>query len=156
MSRPVFLRLVETYLLRGVGYSLKSWYSLSFSNNSLLSWWKPKVHYRAHESPPYLLTYSLTPSCRIFLNSWYSLSSSTANFLYGKSRDSSVGIALVYGLDDKFSRFRFPEGVGGNFFLQNRVHNGSGVHPASYPMDTRGCFSKGKAAAAWSWPLTSI
>jgi len=34
------------------------------------------------------------------------------------------------------------------FFLHHRVQNGSGAHPASYPM--------GKAAGAWSWPLTSI
>jgi hypothetical protein len=29
-------------------------------------------------------------------------------------------------------------------------------HPASYPMGTRGSFPGGKAAGAWSWPLTSI
>jgi hypothetical protein len=33
---------------------------------------------------------------------------------------------------------------------------GSGVHLASYPMGTRGSFPGGKAAGAWSWPLTSI
>jgi hypothetical protein len=33
-----------------------------------------------------------------------------------KSRDSSVGIALGYGLDDRGSRVRFPAGAG-NFFL---------------------------------------
>jgi molybdopterin biosynthesis enzyme len=31
----------------------------------------------------------------------------------------------------------------------------SGAHPTSYPMDTGGSFSGGKAAGAWSWPLTS-
>jgi hypothetical protein len=41
------------------------------------------------------------------------------------SRDSSVGIALGYGLD--YSRVRFPAGAG-NFSLHHRVQNGSGVH----------------------------
>jgi hypothetical protein len=34
----------------------------------------------------------------------------------------------------------------GNFFLHHSVQNGSGIHPASYPMDTRGAFTEGKAA----------
>jgi len=34
--------------------------------------------------------------------------------------------------------------------------NGSGAHPASYPMGTRGSFPGGKAVGAWSWPFTSI
>jgi hypothetical protein len=56
-----------------------------------------------------------------------------------KSRDSSVGIALGYGLDDRVSRVRFPAGAE-NFSLHQRVQNGSGAHPASYPMGTRGSF----------------
>jgi hypothetical protein len=64
-----------------------------------------------------------------------------------KSRDSSVGIALGYGLDVRGSRVRFPEGAG-NFSLHHRVQNGSGSHPASYPMGTMGCFPGGKAARA--------
>jgi hypothetical protein len=56
-----------------------------------------------------------------------------------KSRDSSVGIALGYGLDDRGSRVRFPAGTG-NFSLHYRVQNGSEAHPASYPMGTRGSF----------------
>jgi hypothetical protein len=71
------------------------------------------------------------------------------------SHDSSVGIALGYGLDDRSSRVRFPAGAG-NVSLHHRVQNGSGAHPASYPMGTRGSFPGGKAAGAWSWPLTSI
>jgi hypothetical protein len=59
--------------------------------------------------------------------------------------DSSVGIALGYGLDDQGSRVRFPAGAG-NFSLHHRVQNGSGAHPASYPMSTRGSFPGGKAA----------
>jgi hypothetical protein len=72
-----------------------------------------------------------------------------------KSRDSSIGIALGYVLDDRSSSVRFPAGAG-NFSLYNRVQNGSGAHPAPYPMGTRGSFLGGKAAGAWSWPLTSI
>jgi hypothetical protein len=70
------------------------------------------------------------------------------------SRDSSVGIALGYRLDDRGSRIRFPAGAG-NFSLHHRVQNGSGAHPASYPVGTGGSFPGGKAAEAWSWPLTS-
>jgi hypothetical protein len=72
----------------------------------------------------------------------------------GNSRDSSVGIALGYGLDDRGSRVRFPAGAAK--CLHHRVQNGSGVHPASYPMGTRGSFPGGKSAGAWSWPLTLI
>jgi hypothetical protein len=57
-----------------------------------------------------------------------------------KSRDSSVGIDLGYGLDDRGSGVRFPAGAG-NFSLHHRIQNGSGVHPDSYPMDKRASFS---------------
>jgi hypothetical protein len=72
------------------------------------------------------------------------------------SRDGSVGISLGNGLDDQGSKVRFSAGAG-NFSLHHRyVQNGSGAHPASYPMGTRGSFPGGKAARAWSSPLTSI
>jgi hypothetical protein len=64
-----------------------------------------------------------------------------------RSRDSSVGIALGYGLNDRGSRVRFPAGAG-NFSLHHRVQNGSGAHPASYPMGTRGSLPGDKAAGA--------
>jgi hypothetical protein len=70
-------------------------------------------------------------------------------------KDGSVGIALGYVLDDRGSRVRLPAGAG-IFSLQYRIQNGSGDHPASYPVGTRGSFSGGKAAGAWSWPLASI
>jgi len=35
-----------------------------------------------------------------------------------------------------------------NFSLHRRVQNGSGAHPTSYPMGTRGPFPEGKAAKA--------
>jgi hypothetical protein len=63
------------------------------------------------------------------------------------SKDSSVGIALCYGLDDRGSRFRFPAGAE-NFSLNHRVQNGSGTHPASCPMGSRGSFPGGTAAGA--------
>jgi hypothetical protein len=62
---------------------------------------------------------------------------------YKYNRDSSVGIALSYGLDDRGSRVRFPAGAG-NFSIHHRVQNGSGTHPASYPMGTRGSFLGGE------------
>jgi hypothetical protein len=67
--------------------------------------------------------------------------------LQNKSRDSSIGIALGYGLDDRGSRVRFPAGAG-NFSFHHRVQNGSAAHPTSYPMGTRGSFPVGKAAGA--------
>jgi hypothetical protein len=73
----------------------------------------------------------------LFLNSLFDL----------KSRDSSIGIALGYGLDDWGSKVRFSAGAG-NFSLHHRVQNFSGAHPASYPMGTRGSFPGGKAAGA--------
>jgi hypothetical protein len=42
-----------------------------------------------------------------------------------KSCDSSVGIALGYGPDDRGSRVRFPAEAG-NFSLHHLVQNGSG------------------------------
>jgi hypothetical protein len=49
--------------------------------------------------------------------------------------------------DDRGSRVRFPAGAV-NFPLHHRVRNGSGTHPASYPMGTRGSFFGFKAAGA--------
>jgi hypothetical protein len=63
------------------------------------------------------------------------------------SRDSSVGIALGYGLDDLGSRVRFLA-VAGNFSLHHRVQDGSGAHEAPYQMGTGGSFLGGKTAGA--------
>jgi hypothetical protein len=58
------------------------------------------------------------------------------------------GLKLAsYGLDDMGSKVRFPAGAG-NFSLHHCVQNGSGAHPASYPMGTRSSFPGGKAAGA--------
>jgi hypothetical protein len=72
-----------------------------------------------------------------------------------KSRDDSVGIATDYRLDDRMIGFRILAGAG-NFSLRHHVQTGSGAHPVSYPMGTGGSFPGGKAAGAWSWPLTFI
>jgi hypothetical protein len=64
-----------------------------------------------------------------------------------KKNSSSVGIALGYGLDDRGSRVRFPAGAG-NFSLYYLVQNGSGAHPPSYAMGTRGSFPGIKAAGS--------
>jgi hypothetical protein len=68
-----------------------------------------------------------------------------------KRRDSSVGIATDYGLDDRMIGVRIPSGAG-NFFLHHSwFQNGSGTHPASYPMGTGGgggSLHGGKAAGA--------
>jgi hypothetical protein len=60
---------------------------------------------------------------------------------------TSVGKALGYGLEDRGSKVRFPAGAG-NFSLHQRVQNGSGAHPPSYPKGTRGSLAGGKAAGA--------
>jgi hypothetical protein len=49
------------------------------------------------------------------------------------------GIALGYGLNDRGTRVRFSAGAA-NFSLHHRVQNGSGAHPASYPVGTSGSF----------------
>jgi hypothetical protein len=72
-----------------------------------------------------------------------------------KSRDSSVGITLGYGLDDWCYRVRFSVGAG-NVSLHQRLQNVFGAHQASYPLGTRGSFLRSKAAGAWIWPLTSV
>jgi hypothetical protein len=64
-----------------------------------------------------------------------------------KSRNSSVGIVLGYELDEPGSRVPFPAEAE-NFSLHHRVQNGSGTHPASYPMGTGDAFPGGKAAGA--------
>jgi hypothetical protein len=52
---------------------------------------------------------------------------------------------LTHAYYNPYARIRFPAGAG-NFSLHHRVQNGSGAHPASYAMGTRGSFTEGKAA----------
>jgi hypothetical protein len=71
-----------------------------------------------------------------------------------KTGKKNVYIEL-HGLDDGMIGVWIPAEVG-NFSHQHHFQTGSGAHSASYPMGTGGYFPGGEAAAAWSWPLTSI
>jgi hypothetical protein len=50
----------------------------------------------------------------------------------------------LYGLDDRAIEVRSPTGAE-DLSSSPCVQNGSGVHPASYPMGTGGSFPGGKA-----------
>jgi hypothetical protein len=63
-----------------------------------------------------------------------------------KSRDSSVGIATGYRLDDQRVGVRVP--VGERIFTSPCVQTCPGAHSASYPMGTGGSFAGDKAAGA--------
>jgi hypothetical protein len=78
-----------------------------------------------------------------------------AIFFSPSSTNLGAEIAQWYsdGLRAGWSVVRVPV-VAGNFSLHHRVQHGSGAHPASYPMGTRGSLPGGKAAGAWIWPLT--
>jgi hypothetical protein len=83
--------------------------------------------------------------------------------MYCMSRDSSVGIATGYGLDDRM--------IGGwEFFSRHHVQPSSGAHPDSYPMGTGALSlevkrpgretnhsppSSAEVKNAWNYPFTS-
>jgi hypothetical protein len=50
---------------------------------------------------------------------------------------SCRSLSLIHLASNRGSRIRFPAGSG-NFSLHHRVQNGSGAHPASCPVGTRG------------------
>jgi hypothetical protein len=54
-------------------------------------------------------------------------------------KDNFILDCIGYGLDGRGSRVRFSAGAG-DFSLHHRVQNGSGAHPPSYSMGTRGSF----------------
>jgi hypothetical protein len=60
-------------------------------------------------------------------------------YILKESRDSSVGIATGYGLDDRGVGVPSPGG-GKNFHFSMSFRPFSGAHPASYPMGTGGSF----------------
>jgi hypothetical protein len=66
--------------------------------------------------------------------------------IYHVSRDTSVGLASCYGLDDRDSRVRLP--VGARNFSHHSVQNGSRAQPVSYPMGIGISFPGVKAAGA--------
>jgi hypothetical protein len=59
------------------------------------------------------------------------------------SRNSLVGIATGYGLDDRGVRVRVP--LSQEYCLLHVAQTGTGVHPASYPLGTGGCLPWVKA-----------
>jgi hypothetical protein len=59
-------------------------------------------------------------------------------------RDITVGIVTDYGLDDQGVGFESEWWQ--EFLLLHIVQNGSGAHPASYPVSTGGSLLWGKAA----------
>jgi hypothetical protein len=69
---------------------------------------------------------------------------------YGLKLCSTVGIVTR---DGQGIGVRVP--VGTRFFSSPRRPNRLWGPPTSYPMGTGGSFPWGKAAGAWSWPLTS-
>jgi hypothetical protein len=76
-------------------------------------------------------------------------------YIYMVSRDSAVGIATSYWLDDRGVGVRVPVGLRLNIFsFPCRPHRLWGP-PNLLSNGYRGCFLGGKAAGTWSWPLTS-
>jgi hypothetical protein len=65
-------------------------------------------------------------------------------YLFDRSRDSVVGIATGYGLDDRGVGVRVL--VGSEFSLLHVVQTGSGAQPDSYTRGTVGSVLGGKAA----------
>jgi hypothetical protein len=63
-----------------------------------------------------------------------------------ESRDSVVGIATGYGLNDNEVEVRVS--VGSRILTSCVVNIGSGVHPTSYSLGTGGSFPGSKAAGA--------
>jgi hypothetical protein len=111
-----------------------------------------RIHYRGYK---FLFTINTKLRSNRISNISELLSAIHDNILHCISRNSSVSTALGYGLDDRGSRIQFLA-VAGDFSLHHRVQNGSGAHPASYPMGIGGSFPGSKAAGVWNWPLTSI
>jgi hypothetical protein len=105
---------------------------------------KRPVHEANHSSAEVKNAWGIPPQAQYVFMAWCLIKHINVSM---KSRDSSVGIATGYGLDDRSSRVRFRAGAG-SFSLHHRVHNCSGAHPASYPMGIGGSFPVGKAAGA--------
>jgi hypothetical protein len=72
------------------------------------------------------------------------------NLFYNSSRDSVVGIATGYELDDRGVGVRVP--VRSRIFSFPSCPDRLWGHSASYTMGNRGTFPEGKVARAWSWP----
>jgi hypothetical protein len=153
-----YLRLINVYIV----HSYKFW-------NVTSAYTKPTMSLSLHLIPLCMRFLPHTKQLQFYYkdqqvnaveenNCWNSKNhKKPLNTRWGKirslSRDSAVGTAAGHGLDDQEVGVRVP--VGQEFSLLHVVHTGSGAHPASYPMGIGDYFSGGKAAGAWSRPLTS-
>jgi hypothetical protein len=72
---------------------------------------------------------------------------------FRKSRDSSVGIATGYGLDDQRFGVRVP--MGARIFTSPCRPDRLGGPPSLLSNGYRSLYPRGKAAGVWNWPLTS-
>jgi hypothetical protein len=68
------------------------------------------------------------------------------HLLPSNSWDSSVGVAIGYGLDDRGVEVRVT--VGARFSPLHVATPALGVNPTSYPIRTGGSFPGGKVAGA--------
>jgi hypothetical protein len=71
--------------------------------------------------------------------------------VFSKSRDSSVGIATSYGLDDRIFGVRFPAGPSSSP-CSDWLRGPSGLLSNGY----QGSFTGVKMSGVWNWPLTFI
>jgi hypothetical protein len=130
-----------TYVLRlqewNTGFNIHSWTFLYiYRYSSLVMFLRKRQHHTELSSGPRLEPRNFYRILLKYISIELSLKTdnSTVHNIYRElfnSRDSSVGIPLGYGLNDRGSRVRFRAGAG-NFPLHHRVQNGSGTHPASY------------------------
>jgi hypothetical protein len=88
----------------------------------------------AQDTLPALLLHAFTPAATFLYSEIFNFSEHKTNPV---SHDSSVGIALGYGLNDRGSKVRLPAGAG-KFSLHHRLQNGPWSHPASYAKGTSG------------------
>jgi hypothetical protein len=79
--------------------------------------------------------------------------SNLSSYMQFKSRDSSVGTATGYGLDDRGVGVRVP--VGTRIFSSTRRPDWFWGSPNLLSNGYLGILPGGKVAGAWGWPLTS-
>jgi len=72
---------------------------------------------------------------------WMTVASKTNRNKYIRIYSSRAGLGA------EWSGVRVPAGVG-NYSLHHHVQTGSGAHPASYRMGTRGCLPENKSSIA--------